>query len=156
MLMSSASAASMYVVSPGELSSKFLSQGEVQAHLGNYGHIHYGDAIMGKLHYPVQNRDGCQPFNKAMFTNDALFDTDDDRRPIALLDHGGCTHVVKTWNAQQFGMKGAVIVDDHDKDFAGLKENEAQRTADAKKGFQLVIPYLKVNSQDGLLFREYL
>jgi hypothetical protein len=53
-------------------------------------------------------------------------------------------------------MKGAVIVDDHDKDFAGLKENEAQRTADAKKGFQLVIPYLKVNSQDGLLFREYL
>jgi len=124
-LVSSASAASMYVVSPGELSNQFAKNGEVTARLGNYGHINYGGSVYGKLHLPLSNLDGCKPFEKSMFDNDQLFDEPNDRRPIALLDHGGCTHVVKTWNAQMFGMKGAVLIEDHDKDFAGLKENEA-------------------------------
>ena len=124
-LVSSASAASMYVVSPGELSSKFAKLGEINAHLGNYGHINYGGSVYGKLHYPESNRDGCKPFVKENFRNDPLFDEPNDRRPLALLDHGGCTHVVKTWNAQVFGMKGALLIEDHDKDFAALKESEA-------------------------------
>ena len=124
MLMSSASAASMYLVSPDDLSKKFLKQGEIQTTIGNYGHINYGGSEYGKLHYPESNKDGCKPFVKNDFDNDPLFDEPNDRRPIALLDHGGCTHVVKTWNAQKFGMKAAVLIEDHDKDFAGLKESE--------------------------------
>jgi hypothetical protein len=117
MLVSSASAASMYVVSPNELSDSFMKWGEVQSTLGNYGHIHYGESIFGKLHYPEKNRDGCLPFSKHDFDNDVLFDETNDRRPIALLDHGGCTHVVKAWNLQKFGLKAAVLIEDHEKDF---------------------------------------
>jgi len=108
------------------------------------------------LHYPVSNRDGCKPFEKADFTNDPLFDDDNDKRPIALLDHGGCTHVVKTWNAQKFGMKAAVLIEDHDRDFAGLRESEDRRNEDATKGYQLVIPYMKVNFENGLILKDYL
>lgn len=108
------------------------------------------------MHYPVSNRDGCKPFEKADFTNDPLFDDDNDKRPIALLDHGGCTHVVKTWNAQKFGMKAAVLIEDHDRDFAGLRESEDRRNEDATKGYQLVIPYMKVNFENGLILRDYL
>jgi len=110
---------------------------------------------VGKLHYPESNRDGCKPFTLADFNNDPLFDEANDRRPIALLDHGGCTHVVKTWNAQKFGMKGAVLIEDHDRDFAGLRESEEKRSEDAIKGYQLVIPYMKVNFEDGLMLKEY-
>ena len=157
----------MNVVSPFELKEKILKKmllalrhdsvlGEIPATLGNYGHIHYGNEIIGKLHYPETNTNGCLPFTKEMFRNDPLFDEPNDRKPIALLDHGGCTHVIKTWNAQVYGMKGAVIIDDYDKDFAAMKESESKRTADAKKGYQLNIPYLKVHYENGDILRKYL
>lgn len=73
-----------------------------------------------------------------------------------MLDQGGCTHVVKTWNAQKFGMKAAVLIEHYDKDFAGLKESEQKRSEDATKGYQLVIPYMKVSNEDGEKLRIYL
>lgn len=111
---------------------------------------------MGKLHYPVSNRDGCKPFERADFANDPLFDTGDDKRPFALLDHGGCTHVIKTWNAQKYGMKAAVLIEDHDQDFAGMKESEEKRNEDAAKGYQLVIPYMKIDHEAGSTLKDYL
>ena len=44
-------------------------------------------------------------------------------RPIALLDHGGCTHVIKTFNAQKFGIKGTVLIDESNRDFAAMRES---------------------------------
>jgi hypothetical protein len=42
--------------------------------------------------------------------------------PIVLLNHGTCTHVSKTMNAQNYGFKAAIIVDDSvDGDFEMLR-----------------------------------
>jgi hypothetical protein len=32
--------------------------------------------------------------------------------PIILLNHGTCTHVSKTMNAQEYGFRAVIIVDD--------------------------------------------
>lgn len=42
--------------------------------------------------------------------------------PIVLLNHGTCTHVSKTMNAQNYGFKAVIIVDDSvDGDFEMLR-----------------------------------
>ena len=78
--------------------------GEVQSHLGNKGHINYGTSFMGRLYYPISNREGCSKF----FDTDFKEDTDSignfaasgsdsiQAEPIIMLDHGSCTHVQKT------------------------------------------------------------
>ena len=34
----------------------------MEASLGNFGHINYGQTIMGRVIYPTKdNKDGCQP-----------------------------------------------------------------------------------------------
>lgn len=90
---STTSATSMHVVSPAVLAEQFLDNGEIQMHLGNYGHINYGHGEFGKLHYPASNANGCAHFTKKDFINDPLFDEKDDLRPIVLLEAGGCTQV---------------------------------------------------------------
>jgi len=90
---STASATSMHVVSPAVLAEQFLENGEIQMHLGNYGHINYGHGEFGRLHFPEYNRNGCKRFTKRDFVNDPLFDEKEDMRPIGLLEPGGCTQV---------------------------------------------------------------
>ena len=69
------------------------------------GHINYGTSFMGRLYYPISNRDGCSVFFDADFKEDTdtignyAQDTSDNSiqaEPILLLDHGDCTHVHKT------------------------------------------------------------
>jgi hypothetical protein len=92
------------IASPLSLTKAMGSKGEVQSHLGNKGHINYGTSFMGRLYYPISNREGCSAF----FDTDFKEDTDSignfdksgsssiEAEPILLLDHGSCTHVHKT------------------------------------------------------------
>ena len=103
-------AASLWVVSPAVLADQFLENGEIQAHLGTFGHINYGHIVFGKLHYPDTNSNGCRPFRMSDFVTDPLFDTKNDMKPIVLLNHGNCTHAVQVMNAQRFGLKGVLLI----------------------------------------------
>ena len=94
------SATSLNIITPDSLKNKFGKDGYVQAHLGHFGHIQYGTEFNGRLHYPVSNRDACAEFVSTDFSNDQLFDEDTDMTPILLVDHGGCSHTQKTYNAQ--------------------------------------------------------
>ena len=88
---------SLSIITPQSVKDQFDS--ELDTHLGNYGHIAYGNTIVGRLHYPVSNRNGCSRFNKEDFSNDYLFDEKTDMTPLVLLDHGECSYVQKTKNA---------------------------------------------------------
>ena len=88
------------IASPLSLKKAMNSDtGEIQSHLGSKGHINYGTSFMGRLYYPISNREGCNKF----FDTDFKEDTDKisnfaakseiQAEPILLLDHGICTHV---------------------------------------------------------------
>jgi len=98
-LLSAISATSVSVVTPTSLQKKIGPGGELNAHIGHFGHIEYGSEVTGRLHYPVSNRDACSPFNKADFNNDYLLDEQDDMTPILLIDEGGCSDILKVNNA---------------------------------------------------------
>jgi hypothetical protein len=55
-------ATSIKVQNPISLKSKFGDIGDIQSHLGNYGHIQYGQQFVGELQYPTTNRNGCSRF----------------------------------------------------------------------------------------------
>ena len=98
-LVGAATATQLSIITPDALKSSFPDNGNVQAHLGHFGHIEYGSNFNGRLHYPVSNRNGCSVFVASDFQNDQLFDEDTDMTPILLVEHGGCTHTEKVFNA---------------------------------------------------------
>ena len=76
-IMASFAYSQLQIVTPEILASKFLPKqgvessqpGFVKATLGNFGHISYGQKIMGRAFYPIDNQDGCREFTGSDFTN---------------------------------------------------------------------------------------
>jgi hypothetical protein len=84
------SATALWVTHPNDLKNKF-ENGEVQTHIGHFGHIPYGSTFTGKLHYPISNRNACAKFEPSDFKTDMIFDEVKDMHPVLLVDHGGCS-----------------------------------------------------------------
>jgi len=79
---------------PVDLKQSIGNDGNMASSLGNFGHINYGSTIIGRVHYPVSNRNGCQEFDADVdFSNDILFNEEDDMNPIIMVDRGDCHFV---------------------------------------------------------------
>lgn len=118
--------------------------GSIKTHLGNYGQIPYGHTIVGRLHYPVSNRDGCSPLHRDDFSLDIYITR------FVIFDHGGCSNVLKTKHAQEFGFKAAILIDDEAQDEVSLRETESNSAK------YLNIPLLKIFGTDGAKLTQYL
>ena len=144
LLASVVNATGLQVLTPAALKEKFGDDGIIQSHLGSKGHINYGHSFVSRLYYPKNNRNGCSPFVKS-----DVEDFEKDKSSV-ILDHGGCTHVEKTKNAQDFGFQAAILIEDDAIDFYALRKsfgeerNKIQRT-----GFELKIPYFKIFGSSG-------
>eukprot|EP00352_Strombidinopsis_acuminata_P007081 CAMPEP_0176358374 /NCGR_PEP_ID=MMETSP0126-20121128/15511_2 /TAXON_ID=141414 ORGANISM="Strombidinopsis acuminatum, Strain SPMC142" /NCGR_SAMPLE_ID=MMETSP0126 /ASSEMBLY_ACC=CAM_ASM_000229 /LENGTH=75 /DNA_ID=CAMNT_0017712521 /DNA_START=160 /DNA_END=387 /DNA_ORIENTATION=- len=66
--------------------------------------------MVGRVHYPATNTNGCNEFSEQDFINDYLFDEDDDMTPIVMVDIGGdCSLTHKVRNIEKLGVKMAII-----------------------------------------------
>ena len=114
-----ASAATLKVVHPSYLKDEFNSwmegrhhRGEIRAGLGNYGHFQYGSTVKGRLHYPLNNTDGCREFTDADFDGEHLREGRKQRHvPLIMVDRGNCHFTKKSLNIQKYGGALAVVVD---------------------------------------------
>ena len=93
------------VVQPSELASM-----KMDATLGNFGHITYGQTIVGRVVMPTKsNNFGCEPLG------DNQFEQPVDRSPnlslFILVERGHCPNPDKVRNIQNFGAAIALIVD---------------------------------------------
>jgi hypothetical protein len=63
--------ANLKVLSPSELSIEIDKSGDglIPSSLGNFGHIEYGAATLGRVVKPVYNLNGCKKFSKNDFPN---------------------------------------------------------------------------------------
>ena len=41
--------------------------GVLESSLGNFGEFEYGNLLVGRVHYPKENQDGCLPFKDEHF-----------------------------------------------------------------------------------------
>lgn len=134
---------------PKELRNKLGNEGYIPGGLGNFGHIVYGSTIMGRLHYPINNRYGCNEFNVSDFKNDFLYDEESDLSPIVLVDRGECTFVTKVRNIEKLGVKLAIIVDDKE------ESSESLIMADDGSGHSVNIPSFIIRKKDGNIIKSF-
>ena len=116
------------IVHPSWLSKEFHGkiydeevEGVITSSLGNYGEFNYGTTIRGRLHYPLQNQDGCREFTDEDFDNDHLQDAKMHKHhPIIMVDRGNCRFTEKSRHIMDYGGLMAIIVDN--------KENESAKS----------------------------
>jgi hypothetical protein len=91
-LMMSTSDAKLTVYGPQSLKNLFEDQNnEIKTTLANFGHIPYGQSMVGRLYYNASNPYGCNPSNG--FTDDFSGDPDGIVTPIIMVKQGNCSYV---------------------------------------------------------------
>ena len=92
-------AADLYVIHPHSLARKFdfnrnTYKGALQASLSHYGTFDKQSVFMGRVHYPLLNTDGCNPFEESDFDEQHLKETSmDGHKLIIMVDSGNCHFV---------------------------------------------------------------
>jgi hypothetical protein len=139
----------LYVYGPETLKEKFaFKDGAIKASYSNFGHIPYGQSIIGRIYYNENNKDGCEPTE---FTEDFTNDPDNVLSPIFLVYRGGCTFVKKTRNILNARGALAVIIDS--------KPNEDVSSVvmtDDSTGMGISIPAMLISFEDGQMLVDYL
>lgn len=78
--------ARLVVYHPNSLRKKIDKiNGEIPSSLANFGLVHYGHSIIGRVWYDDKNPDGCNSFE---ITIDGYGDPDVDPSPIVLVERG--------------------------------------------------------------------
>ena len=77
--------------------------------MSNFGHIPYGQVLVGRLYYNSSNPYGCTKGER--FTEDFSGDPDDDLSPIFLVERANCSFVTQTRNIEKAGGALALIID---------------------------------------------
>lgn len=122
----------------------------MQASLGNFGDFDYGVDIRGRVHYPLNNSKGCEPFKEEHFNHEHLKEASlDGHKPIILVDRGTCTFVTKAKNIQAFGGILAVIVDNVE-----FESPNRLIMSDDGTGQAVKIPSFLISSSDGKKIKE--
>ena len=131
-------------------SSDSKKSGLIGATLGNFGHISYGQSVMGRLYYPVDNQDGCRPFTGTDF-NHHWEDQEEDGTisAIVIVDRGNCHFVTKVENLQQVGARLAIIADNKDEAVTVVMANDGS-------GWEVNIPSFFISKTEGEKLKDFL
>jgi hypothetical protein len=139
----------LVVYGPSNLKDEFAStDGVIQASYSNFGHIPYGQSIIGRIYYNPDNKDGC---NRKEFTHDFSNDPDDVLTPIYLVYRGSCTFVQKTRNILNARGALAVIIDNKPRE-----DVSNVIMSDDSTGMGISIPAMLISNEDGEKLVKYL
>lgn len=118
--------AGLKVLNPTQLSESLGSNGQIQSSLANFGHITYGQNLIGKVLRPrKENATGCKAFTLADFPGNFELDPVMVGMPrvrlmphntFILLERGHCSNPTKVRNVEAFGASLALIGDERDED----------------------------------------
>jgi hypothetical protein len=118
-----ASASKLKLIHPTDLVNEFdydihgkKEKGVMKSSMANFGYYNYGTTIRGRLHYPIDNKDGCQPFEKHHFVEQHIEEGMNHgfkrgHKPIIMVDRGQCHFVKKAQNIQNFGAMMMLVRD---------------------------------------------
>jgi hypothetical protein len=92
LLLFNNSDAKLTIYGPQSLKNIFSDKnGEIQTQLANFGHIPYGQSMVGRLYYNASNPTGCS--ENSEFTDDLSGDPDGVVTPIFMVKQGNCSYV---------------------------------------------------------------
>ena len=89
--------------------------GPIDSEMGNFGHITYGQTLIGRVFSPDGvNLDGCLPFEDAQFSG--IVTKEDVRNQFIIVNRGNCSNPMKVKNIEEYGASVALIVEDREGD----------------------------------------
>lgn len=134
----------LIVYSPSELEDIFSSQdGVIQATYANFGHIPYGQSLVGEISYDTKNPTGCE---KYVTTEEDASSTDTvevKKSKIMLVDRGSCSFVQKVRNAERAGASLVVVMDNK------IEDVEKAVMGDDGTGTGIRVPSMLIGKSDG-------
>lgn len=139
----------LVVYSPKELVDLFESQNAViAANYANFGHIPYGQSLIGSISYDSNNPKGCQ----RMGTGDEELPTvvgEAKKTKIVLVDRGECSFVTKVRNAERVGASLVVVVDNRFEDISNVV------MGDDGTGTGIRVPSMLIGKEDGARLKQF-
>lgn len=138
----------LVVYSPTELTDKFSKTNSViNANYANFGHIPYGQSLIGSIYYDTQNVMGCQRMN---LTDDleSIQSEDVKKTKIILVDRGECSFVTKVRNAERAGASLVVVMDNRFENITNVV------MGDDGTGTGIRIPSMIIGKDDGAILKQ--
>jgi hypothetical protein len=123
--------------------------------MANFGHIPYGQSLVGPLHFNASNEDGCD--SELDFANDMMEEEWESYQggsvtPFFLVKHNwDCSYVWQTRNVQKHGGAMALIISDRD----NVNLTEAILGDDGTGG-GIRIPAVMMTKEDGNIIIDWL
>jgi hypothetical protein len=145
-LLIAAAQAKLKVLSPPSLASQF-KEGVITASYANFGFIPYGQTIMGKIHYDVNDSEACEEFS---LDDKNELERSADITPFYIAKRGGCSFVQKVRNMENIGVAVGIVVDDK----AEYIQNILM--SDDGTGGGIRIPSMLISKPDGEVLLEWL
>lgn len=104
---------------------------------------------LGKIYYPLSNKDGCQPFQPSIdFPPEFHSDEYSDLKPVVMVDRGSCTFVTKVRNIEKLGVHLGIVADDK------IEVSENLIMSDDGNGNSVNIPSFIIRRQDAEAIKE--
>ena len=139
----------LVVYSPQDLVGKFeTSKGVIDANYANFGHIPYGQSLIGSIYYDPQNAMGCQRMNLTDVSS-GVDASDVKKTKIVLIDRGECSFVTKVRNAERAGASLVVLIDNRFENITNVV------MGDDGTGTGIRIPSMLIGKEDGATLKEF-
>ena len=72
LLLGIAKSSSIQIYNPDSLKQTLGTEsGFIESGMANFGHIEYGQSVLGQVYVPLANSKGCEPFQKVHFDENA-------------------------------------------------------------------------------------
>ena len=113
----------LVVYSPKELVDLFATDsGVINANYANFGHIPYGQSLIGSISYDPANSKGCNIVEISTIESQGqpAEIVDAKKTKIVLVDRGQCSFVTKVRNAERQGASLVVVVDNRTEDVTNV------------------------------------
>ena len=127
----------------------FIIDNVIAANYGNFGHIPYGQSLIGNVYYDLDNPDGCDPFSLRQHNKESEDFVDRLTTPIVFVERGNCSFVDKVRNVESAGGSLAVIIDNYNEDINNVI------LSDDGTGMGIRIPSMIIGKTDGEIIMDY-
>lgn len=146
--------ASMTILHPQSLIDKFgATNGTIDVVYGNFGHIPYGQSVVGHMQYNGKNSLGCNssiPFQPESEKVPTLSLEQQRKNVLQVVERGECTFVTKARNIARQGGSMAIVIDSF------VENSTLIVMSDDGTGAGIRIPSILVNKKSGHVLLEYI
>jgi hypothetical protein len=136
----------LVVYGPQELIDSFEGKkAQINANYANFGHIPYGQSLIGSIYFDETDPLGCDKVEPSVLEDEIVDEIVEDTIPtkILLMDRGECSFVTKVRNAERAGASLVVVIDNKVENITNVI------MGDDGTGVGIRIPSMLIGKSDG-------